>query len=118
MDLSSWSGAGGVSNLQVLWEDGERVFCRGQRHANGHRAAMLAVLLHAALPTPANVVIFAAECGLREALEDAWAVRPVEIGRYRRPNMLLNGARRSGSLHRLFGPAMEVLSILRLAIAV
>ena len=51
MDRSSWSGAGGVGNLQVLWEDGERVFCRGERNADGDRAAVLAML-----PAPLAII--------------------------------------------------------------
>jgi hypothetical protein len=30
MNVSSWFAAGGDSGLQVVWEDGERVFCRGE----------------------------------------------------------------------------------------
>ncbi|MEA2792247.1 MAG: hypothetical protein QOG73_4653, partial [Acetobacteraceae bacterium] len=33
MNPSSWFGAAKDSNLQVLWEDGERVFCRGENDA-------------------------------------------------------------------------------------
>src|SRR6201984_3009308 len=89
MDLSSWSGAGGVSNLQVLWEDGERVFCRGQRHANGHRTAMLAVLPAAEHPTPGALDRLAHEYGLKDERDGAWAVRPLELVRARGRTMLL-----------------------------
>src|ERR1700752_4654906 len=101
MDLSSWSGAGGVSNLQVLWEDGERVFCRGQRHANGNRAAMLTVLPAAEHPTPATLDRLAREYGLKEELEGAWAVRPLELVRDRGRTMLLLEDTGSEPLHRL-----------------
>src|SRR5229473_2248587 len=72
MNPSSWIGAGGASNLQVLWEDGERVFCRGESHANGHRAAVLAVLPAAEHPTPATLDRLAREYELKDELDGAW----------------------------------------------
>jgi hypothetical protein len=43
MKPSSWFGAGGDRSLEPLWEDGERVFCRGWRHGtDGNRNAVLA----------------------------------------------------------------------------
>jgi serine/threonine protein kinase len=79
MDPSSWSGAGRVSGLQVLWEDGERVFCRGQSHAGGHRTAVLAVLPATEHPAPATLDRLAREHGLKDELDGAWAARPLEF---------------------------------------
>ena len=118
MDPSSWSGAGGVSNLQVLWEDGERVFCRGESHANGHRAAVLAVLPAAEHPTPAILDRLAHEYELKDELNGAWAVRPIELVRERGRTMLVLEDTGSEPLHRLLSSPMEVRSFLRLAIAV
>src|SRR6266478_6029395 len=103
MSLSPWSGAGGVSSLQVLWEDGERVFCRGERHADGHRAAVLAVLPAAEHPTPATLDRLAHEYELKDELDGAWAVRPLELMRERGRIMLVLEDTRSEPLHRLFG---------------
>src|SRR5258705_744197 len=113
MDPSSWSGAGGGSNLQVLWEDGERVFCRGQRHANGHRAAILAVLPAAEHPTPATLDRLAREYGLKDELEGAWAVRPLELVRDRGRTMLLLAATCGEPLSRLLGLPIEVRTFLQ-----
>ena len=56
MNPSSWFGAGGDSSLRVLWEDGDRVFCKGWRlGADGNRGAVLAVLPAAEHPTPATL---------------------------------------------------------------
>src|ERR1700680_134402 len=45
LDLSCRLGAEGDDGLQVLWEDGERVLCRGWRlDADGNRTAVLAML--------------------------------------------------------------------------
>jgi hypothetical protein len=44
LDLIFPFGVEEEGSLQVLWEDGERVFCRGWRlRADGHRQAVLAV---------------------------------------------------------------------------
>src|SRR5580700_9509381 len=118
MNPSSWFGADGVSSLQVLWEDGERVFCRGERYADGHRGAVLAVLPAAEHPTPATLDRLAHEYGLKDELDAAWAVRPIELVHERGRTMLVLEDTRSEPLDRLLGVPMEVRSFLRLAIAV
>src|SRR6266446_4681440 len=114
----SWFGAGGDSSLQVLWEDGERVFCRGERRVDGYRAAVLAVLPAAEHPTPATLDRLACEYELKDELDGAWAVRPLELVRERGRTMLLLEDTSSEPLHRLLGAPMELRSFLRLAIAV
>jgi PAS domain S-box-containing protein len=101
-----------------LWEDGERVFCRGESRTNGHRAAVLAVLPAAEHPTPATLDRLAHEYELKDELDGAWAVRPLELVRERGRTMLMLEDTGSEPLHRLLGPPMEVRSFLRLAIAV
>src|ERR1700681_3118301 len=118
MDPNSWFGAGGVSNLQVMWEDGERVFCRGESHADGYRAAVLAVLPAAEHPTPATLDRLAREYGLKDELDGAWAVRPLELVRERGRVMLVLEDTSSEPLDRLLGTPLELPSFLRLAIAV
>src|ERR1700722_1637123 len=118
MNPSSWFGAGGDSSLKVLWEDGERVFCRRESRADGDRAAVLAVLPAAEHPTPATLDRLAREYGLKDELDGAWAVRPIELVRERGRIMLVLEDTRSEPLDRLLGMPMEVRSFLRLAIAV
>jgi PAS domain S-box-containing protein len=118
MDPSSWSGAGRVSGLQVLWEDGERVFCRGQSHAGGHRTAVLAVLPATEHPAPATLDRLAREHGLKDELDGAWAVRPLELVRDCGRIMLVLEDTDSEPLHRLLGPPMKVHSFLSLAVAI
>src|ERR1700692_1690477 len=118
MNPSSWFGAGGDSSLQVLWEDGERVFCRRESHADGYRAAVLAVLPAAEHPTPATLDRLAREYGLKDELDGAWAVRPLELVRERGRVMLVLEDTSSEPLYRLLGTPLELPSFLRLAIAV
>jgi PAS domain S-box-containing protein len=118
MNPLSWFGAGEDRSLQVLWEDGERVFCRGERNANGYRAAVLAVLPAAEHPTPATLDRLAREFGLKDELDGAWAVRPLELVQERGRIMLVLEDTRGEPLHRLLGVPMEVRSFLRLATAV
>src|SRR3977135_955414 len=118
MNPSSWFGAGGDSGLQVLWEDGDRVFCRGESHADGYRAAVLAVLPAAEHPTPATLDRLAREYGLKDELDGGGGVRTRELVRERGRTMLVLEDTRSEPLDRLLGAPMEVRSFLRLAIAI
>ncbi|HEY4782666.1 MAG TPA: hypothetical protein VIH54_12675, partial [Chthoniobacterales bacterium] len=79
MTQSSWFGADGHSRFQVLWQDGDRVFCR---RVDGERD-VLAVLLAAEHPAPAALDRLAHEYSLKDELDGAWAVRPLELGRDR-----------------------------------
>ena len=118
MNPSFWFSADGDRRLQVLWEDGERVFCRGERHADGQRAAVLAVLPAAEHPTPATLDRLAHEYELKDELDGTWAVRPLELVRDRGRTMLVLEDPGGEPLDRLLGPPMEVRSFLRLAIGI
>jgi serine/threonine protein kinase len=118
MNPSSWFGAGGDSSLKILWEDGERVFCRREGRADGYRGPALAVLPATEHPTPATLDRFAREYGLKDELDGAWAVRPLELVRERGRIMLVLEDAGGEPLHRLLGQPMEVRSFLRVAIAV
>ena len=102
----------------MLWEDGELVFCRGERNTDGYRATVLAVLPTAEHPTPAILDRLAREYGLKDELDGAWAVRPLELVRERGRIMLVLEDTRGEPLHRLFEVPMELRGFLRLAIAV
>jgi hypothetical protein len=83
-------GADGDSGLSVLWEDGERVFCRAWRAADdGDLSAVLAVVPALGHPTPSCLDRLDREYGLKDELDSAWAVRPLEVVRERGSTMLM-----------------------------
>ena len=65
---------------QVLWEDGERVFCRGWRIGNdGNRSAVLVVLPAAEHPSRSSLDRLAHEYALRDELDGKWAAQPLDL---------------------------------------
>jgi PAS domain S-box-containing protein len=110
-------GADGDSGLSVLWEDGERVFCRTWREANnGDRTALLALILASEQPTPNGLDRLAHEYALKDELDRAWAVRPLEIVRDRGRTVLVLEDPGGEPLDRRLGAPMEVENFLPLAI--
>ena len=119
MNRSSWTGAGGQDSLpEVLWEDGERVLCRTWRDgADGDRHAVLLVLPAADHPTPGSLDRLTHEYGLKEHLDSAWAVRPLELVREGGRTTLVLESPAGEPLDRLIGLPMEIGRFLRLAVA-
>jgi PAS domain S-box-containing protein len=121
LSLSPFAGEGGQdSGCLVLWEDGERVFCRGWRlGGDGSRSPVLVVLPLAAHPSPSTLDRLTHECGLKEELGKAWAMRPLEIVRDAGRTMLvLEDVGDFEPLDRRLAAPMEVESFLRLAIGI
>jgi PAS domain S-box-containing protein len=103
-------------SFRVLWEDGDRIFCRGHRgSADGDRDTVLAVLPATEHPTPASLDRLAHEYGLKDELDAAWAVRPLELVRERGRTMLVLEDPGSEPLGRLLGAPLELGRFLRLA---
>jgi PAS domain S-box-containing protein len=119
LDPSFRFGAEGGDSLKLLWEDGERAFCRGWRlGADGDRSVVLVVLPAAEHPAPASLDRLAHEFGLKDELDGAWAVRPLELVRERGRTMLVLEDMGGEALQRLLGAPMEVGGFLRLAIGI
>jgi len=76
--------------VQLLWQDSERALYRAQ-HTDGQTRprSVLTLRLTAEPPPRASVDRLAHEYGLKEHLESAWAVRPLELVRDRDWTMLL-----------------------------
>jgi serine/threonine protein kinase len=104
---------------QVAWEDGERVFCRGWRLGNNGKPRVVLVVLPAAEhPSPSSLDRLAHEYGLKDELDGAWAVQPLELVRDGDRTMLVLEDPGVEPLDRLLGEPMEMRSFLRLAIGI
>ena len=114
MNPTSRFGADADSRLEVLWEDGERVVCRSS--AKGGRSAVLAVLPAAEHPSPAILDRLAHEYGLKDELDGAWAVRPLELERDRdRPMLVLEDPGGELLVRRLIEVAREQRNLLEIS---
>ena len=105
--------------LEVLWEDGERIFCRG-RHpdAQGKFGNALFVMLSAEHPTAVSLDRLVHEYALRDELDKSWAVRPLALLRERGRTVLVLEDPLSEPIERLLGAPMEPGRFLRLGISV
>ena len=111
--------ADGVSDLQVLWRDGERVFCRGWRaDSDSGRHTVLAVLPAAEYAPQAVLDRLAHEYELKDELDTAWAARPLALVSERGRTALLLEDPGGEPLDRFIGAPMEVERFLRLAIGI
>ena len=116
MDQSFQVGDKTPNSLQVLWEDGERVLCRGLRPINSSLNGRLAVVLVAEHPSRASLDRLAHEFELRGKLDAAWALRPLKLSRdFGRPMLVLEDAG-GEPLARLLGSPLQLERFLRLAI--
>ena len=104
--------------LDVLWEDGERIFCRTWRvDASGERKELMAVRSAAVSPASATIAHLTHEYELRDYLDDAWAVRPLELMSERGQVVLVLEAPGDGPLGRLTVPAKDLGQFLRVAVS-
>src|ERR1700730_15091382 len=117
MNPSSWFDVGGYSGLRVVWEDGDRVFCRGWRDgADDDRNTVLVVLPAAEHPTSDSLNRLTHEYGLKDDLDDAWAARPVALTHDNDRMTLVLKDPGGVPVDRLLGEPLEVSHFLRIAI--
>src|SRR6516165_5217209 len=103
---------------QVLWEDGERVFRRGWRLDDNGKRAVLLVMPAADQPSRSRLDHLTHEYELKDELDGAWAVRPLDLVRDAGRTMLVLEDAAGEPLDRLVGAPMEVGRFLRLAIGI
>ena len=105
--------------MEVLWEDGDRVFHRERRPgADGKWNPVLVVLPAIEHPTPSSLERLDHEYELKDELDSAWAVRPLELVREGSRTMLVLEDPGGEPLARQLGTAMETELFLRLAIGI
>ena len=117
--MGSWANTDAEEDpLQVQWEDEERVFCRWQRSdANEHSCDVLGMFLAADQPAPSSLTRLKHECDLKDVLDSAWALRPLELSRKGGREVLLFEYQGGEPLTRLIGEPMEIGQFLRLAVS-
>jgi predicted ATPase len=118
MNPPSSSGDGRNNGFEVLWKDGDRVFCK-RRHedTDGDWRAVLAVVPAAGQATPASLNRLIHEYGLKDELDEAWAVRPLALVRELGQTMLVLNDPGGEPIERLLGAPMKVGKFLQLAVA-
>ncbi|MBN3759289.1 AAA family ATPase [Burkholderia sp. Ac-20365] len=105
------------NSLQILWDDGERVFCRGRRPGVDSHNVLLARPA-AERPLPASLDRLVHEYGLKDELEDSWSVRPLELTTEEGRTQLILEDPGGEPLARLLGAPMETGDLLRLAVGI
>jgi serine/threonine protein kinase len=110
----SWDGS-----LQILWNDGDRVFCREWREAGGGDWKSVVVVFPAAeRPSPDVIARLGHEHGLKNHLDSSWALRPIELVHKGDRTVLVLEDPGGEPLAPSIGPPLETGRFLRLAIAI
>jgi hypothetical protein len=104
--------------LEILWEDGERRFCKIWLDGDeGARQPCIAVFSTAEPPALGLGSRLVHEHALKEHIDGAWALRPRELVQERGRTVLLLDHQEGEPLHHLIGPPMEIGRFLRIATA-
>ncbi|WP_028748194.1 AAA family ATPase [Rhizobium mesoamericanum] len=105
--------------MDVLWEDGDRVFHRERRRgADGKWNSVLVVFSPLEHPTLPSLERLVHEYELKDELDSAWAVRPLELVREGGRTLLVLEDPGSEPLARRLGTPMKTALFLRLAVAI
>src|SRR5258707_15110579 len=104
-----------TADPSVLWQDGERVLRRQSRLGpDGAPRIVLVVAPAAEHPTSTTLERLSHEWGLKEELDGAWAVRPLELEREHGRMALVLEDPGGEPLARVVGAPMEMDTFLRL----
>jgi PAS domain S-box-containing protein len=107
--------AGHDAGVQVLREDAGCVFCRLDEA--GERYAFLPAPAFTDRPSPESLQRLAHEFGLKEHLDSAWALRPLELVREHGRTVLVVDYPGGQWLDRLVGAPMEMARFLPIAVS-
>ncbi|ESY94367.1 AAA family ATPase [Mesorhizobium sp. LNHC209A00] len=105
-----------VDGLQVLWEDDERIIFRRAISVHDKMSAVLMAVPVAEHPSRVILDRLAHELALRDELDGAWALRPLDLHRERGRTMLLLEDPGGEPLARQLCSPLELGRFLRLAI--
>jgi serine/threonine protein kinase len=109
------NGVNADGSGQVLWEDGERVFHRAWPLGDDdNRSAVLVVQPATEHPSPSSLDRLTHDCDLKDELDGAWAVRPLDFVREGARTVLVL----EDAAGVLLGAPMEVERFLRLAVGI
>jgi PAS domain S-box-containing protein len=102
------------NSVPSVWGDGERVFSRARRSAHGGDTVLIS---RPAIERPprGSVDRFAHEFSLRDELDSAWAVRPLELTHEGGSTLLVLEDPGGEPLEQQLGAPMDVKRFLRLA---
>ncbi|UWU94317.1 trifunctional serine/threonine-protein kinase/ATP-binding protein/sensor histidine kinase [Bradyrhizobium sp. CB1015] len=105
------------NGIDVLWRDGERIFCREWRtNSNGEQTRVFTVSNLAAIPSADSLARLSHEYELKDRLHGAWALCPLSlVNRSGRVALLLEDNDEE-PLEALLGTPFELGRFLRLAI--
>src|SRR5215469_11099508 len=112
----SVNGTYSDGSSQVLWEDGERAFRRGWGLDDNGKRAVLLVMPAADQPSRSSLDHLTHEFELKDELDGAWAVRPLDLARDAGRTMLVLEDAGGEPLEALLDTPMEVGRFLRMAI--
>jgi PAS domain S-box-containing protein len=109
-----------VNNLsrQISWEDGERLFCRGQYPGNGGTDNVLIARPAAEYPSSASLDRLAHEFRLKDELDSAWAVRPLELLRADGQTLLVLEDPGGEPLEQMLVAPIDLGKVLRFAVGI
>ncbi|MBV9532572.1 MAG: serine/threonine protein kinase, partial [Bradyrhizobium sp.] len=115
----SLNGPHSERDAHVLWKDDERVVRRGWRlGCDGKRCAALFVVPAAEHPSRSSLDRFRHEYELKEELDGAWAVRPLELAHEAGRILLVFEDPGGEPLDQRLGAPMAVAPFLPLAISI
>ncbi|MGO4221728.1 AAA family ATPase [Lysobacter sp. TAF61] len=120
VETSALETEGGLACHELLWDDGERGFCRVlHAHGDGTTREYIAVMPLADRPHPSVELGLRREYALRDHLDSEWALRPSVLVRDRGHTALLLDYQPVEPIeHLLAGQPMQPRQLLTLAISV
>lgn len=104
--------------MQVLWDDGERMFCRRKHAGDGLDVNVLIASTAAEQPWRTTLDRLAHEYSLKDELQSPWAARPLELLRENGTVQLVLEDPGGVLLAELLSAPMQTETFLRLAISI